>query len=190
MRFLSKFGQFGLQIRAEDRENYANGTSRLIQTQVFAKFEPGICSSDERELAIRRWRFNGQLQELDEVTSIQPDYRIGLFDSRAAQAENGWSDEERMLVETKLLKLASDTPTDLLVVIEARVEAPWPRYDVFEGTTTDLMNKIVEDGYTLEAVLAYERENQNRPKIIEALEQMIDDGDVVPTVVAEEELVG
>lgn len=190
MRFISRYGRNGVAIRGEIVESYASGGRQVVQTAIAAYFQPYLLSQEERQLAVSSFYFNGSYQEQDEVTMVPPDYRIGLFDSRVAQRDNGWSDEERTLVETKLLKLASDTPSDLLVVIEARAEAPWPRYDVFDGTLTDLMNKIVEDGYTLEAVLVYERENQNRPEIVEALEQMIDDGDVVPTVVAEEELVG
>lgn len=190
MRFISRYGKNGVAIRGEVVEAYANGSRKVTQTQIAAYFQPYMVTPEERQLAIQSWHFNGFYQEQDEVTPVPPDYRIGLFDSVLAQAENGWSDEERQLVEAKLIKLADATPTDLLAIVVPTLAPPWPRYDAFDGTTLDLMNKIVEDGYTLEAVLAYERENQNRDEVVEALEQMIDDGDVVPTIVAEEELVG
>jgi hypothetical protein len=190
MRFLSKFGQFALQVRGEERENYASGASKVTQMQVIAKFEPGGCNSEERELAIRRWRFNGQLQEMDEVTSIQPDYRIGLFDSVIAQSDSQWPDELRKEVERKLID-HSERFEDVMLVPHIGPEPPWPRYDAYNGTPAQLLRKLTDEGHDLHQVLAYERENQNRERVVEAISSLLDD----PAALAElqpreEEVVG
>lgn len=175
MRFISRYGKNGVAIRAENVEAYANGTRKVTQTAIAAYFQPYLLTPEERQLAIDTFHFNGSYQEQDEVTIVPPDYRIGLFDSRQAQAEQGWSDEERLQVEAKLQQLSAQQPMDLIVVVEAVPVAPWPNYDVFAGSVLDLMAKVVEDGYTLEAVLAYEAANQARPEVIGALEELLED---------------
>ena len=46
-----------------------------------------------------------------------------------------------------------------------------------------LITKISEDGYVLSDVLAYERTNQGRDNVIDALEQLIEDEAQVEEVV-------
>ena len=182
MRFISRFGKYGTVIRRDLVEYYASGASKVIQTPINAMFQEGRLLPAERELALTHFTFNGSYQEMDEVTTVAPDYRIGSFDTREAQQDNQWTDEERRQVEEELLRLAALAPGDLLAVPEIRLAPPWPRYDDYDGSLIDLMQKIVDDGYRLEDVLVYERENQERYEVIEALEQMIEDEQNVPTV--------
>jgi hypothetical protein len=173
MRFIARFGRYAVQIRPVVSEHYATGQSRVLQTALVARFREGLLLPAERELAVKSWTFNGFYQEQDEVTQVPPDYRIGLFDSRSAQTEHAWSDEERKAVEDELERLAIVNPSELLAVAEDRPGAPWPNYDVYEGSLANLCTKIVEDGYDLEAVLAYEESAQDRPEIVAALNQLI-----------------
>jgi hypothetical protein len=188
MRFISRYGKNGVAIRGEIVESYANGGRRVTQTLLAAYFQPYLLTQDERQLALDHFYFNGSYQEQDEVTLVPPDYRIGLFDSRIAQEQNGWSDDERQLVEEKLLRVAQETPDTLLLVPEHTLQPPWPNYDLFEGSPLELAEKIAEDGYRLAEVVAYERENQNREDVIEALEELLSGDASVP--VAAEEIVG
>lgn len=171
MRFISKYGRFALLVRRHEQEAFANGAVRVIQQEVTAYFEPNRLRPLEREMAVAHWFFNGSMQEADEATTYPPDYRIGVFDSEEAQRDHQWSDEIRIEVEQKLIENA-DRYGNVLVV-RSNVPAPWPRYDEYSGTPQSLVRKLVEDGHSLDAVLTYERDNQNRPKVVDEIEKAI-----------------
>jgi hypothetical protein len=179
MRALSPFGRYFISVRREVQEYYATGQTKTVQTGLYAQFYPGDMRPLERELALASFQFNGSYQAEDEVTTIPPDYRIGVFDSIQAQIASGWSDEERILVEETLRTQADLYPSDVLIVPEVRAKPPWPRYDDFGETTSALIAKIIEDGYSFEDVLTYEHENQARPEVLAALEQVVADGEPV-----------
>lgn len=186
MRVLARYGRHAVGVRQRIVEAYATGHSKVIQTELTAHFMPGALRPEERELALRSWSFNGFYQEQDEVTQVAPDYRIGVFDSIQAQREHGWSDEERRAVEDELVRLSIEDPNTLIVMAEEKLVAPWPNYDVFTGSLNDLCGKILEDGYPLEDVLAYESENLDRPEVIAALRQLIEDAEAGPVSTVEE----
>ena len=193
MRFVSKYAKYMVQVRPQIVEAYATGQSKVIQPQLIAAFDVAFVGSDERALARAHFSFNGFAQEQDLVTIVEPDARISAFDSRKAQAENGWTDEERQMVEAVLIDNARKLPEDLIVIEEVRAQAPWPTYDSFKGSPTALCKKIEEDGYDFLSVLNYERENQNRPEVISKLElacDLEDDGLRIQEQMPEEELVG
>jgi hypothetical protein len=184
-----------MQIRPQIIEAYATGHTKIVQEQLVARFTVAQTSGEERALARQMWTFNGFYQEEDWVTIVEPDYRISAFDSEIAQREEGWTDDERVLVEQTLLREAERVPMDMIAIAVKRTEPPWPLYDQFKGTPVQLCNKIEEDGYEFASVLAYERENQNRPEVVAKLElacDLTDDGlriqEQMPE--AEEELVG
>lgn len=183
MRFISRFGRYGVAIRPQIQEAYATGAIKIIQTPLDAMFHEGRLLPNERELAITHWAFNGSYQELDEVTRVAPDYRIGAFDSIETQMDRQWTNEERKQVEAELTSLAERFPNDLMLVPETVLQPPWPRYDSFEASLDKLIAKIIEDGYVLSDVLAYERTNQNRENVVDALAQMIEDEAAVEEVV-------
>ena len=186
MRVLARYGRYSQQVRPQLAEAYANGVVRVTQTSLLAEFREGLMTPEERALCKQSWSFNGFYQEQDEVTTVEPDYRLGCFDSIAAQIANDWSDDDRRMVEEALRATALREPNSLIVVEEKRLPPPWPNYDVFDGNLNDLCRKILEDGYPLEQVLAYEEENQDRPEVVVALKQLLADG-VDETV---EEVVG
>jgi len=193
MRCISKFAKYALQVRPQVVEAYATGATKIVQEQLVARFSLNAVQGEERALARQHFAFNGFYQEEDLVTIVEPDYRISAFDSIEAQAQEGWSDEEREWVERALVREAEIHPQDLLVVAVKRALAPWPTYDEFKGTATQLCKKIEEDGYEFASVLDYERENQNRAEVIAKLElacDLTDDGLRIEEQMPEEELVG
>jgi hypothetical protein len=190
MRFISKYGRFGVQIIPMIQEAYATGMAKTVQEPVYAMFEPWLLLPHERELALSRWTFNGFYQQEDEVTVLPPDHRIGLYDSVIDQQNKGWPDAIRLEVERVLIANAELTD-NIIVVPKIVVAPPWPRYDDFEGTPEGLLARLLEDGYQLEEVLAYERESQNRPEIVEMLEELIADPDALLELQPEaEEILG
>jgi len=180
MRFISRHDGFGVLVQGEDRINFANGSSQVTRKEIAAYFKPGMLRPHEREAAIAKFNFNGLYQEMDEATMVPPDYRIGLFDSMLAQEQNGWTDEEREMVEQRL---SSDAEKygNLLVAPRSSVPPPWPNYDVYTGTAQKLMQKLLAEGHDISKTLTYERETQDRPKVVEALERLLVD----PTAVSE-----
>jgi len=188
MRVLARYGRYMVQVRPQISEAYANGAVKVTQTPLLAEFREGLMTPEERALCKQSWTFNGFYQEQDEVTPVEPDYRLGLFDSIKAQIDNGWTDEERRLVEEALERTAVREPNSVIVVHEARLEPPWPTYDSFTGSVNELCTKIAEDGYDLETVLTYEEENQDRPEIVAAFRQLIADRETAFGAV--EEIVG
>lgn len=189
MRFISMHDQFGVLVQGEIREQYATGTSRVLTREIAAYFKPDMLRPHEREFALTQFNFRGLYQELDEVTTVQPDYRIGVFDSVLSAEANGWTDEEREMVEQRLLSDA-ERYESIVVAPHASVPPPWPRYDAYRGTAQKLMQKLVSEGYDLSTVLTYERETQNRDNVVEALEGLLVDPNAVSELASEEVVVG
>jgi len=173
MRVLSKYGQYKIQVRPQVTEAYATGQTKIIQSALVASFSLGEVNAEERAIARARFAFNGFYQEEDMVSVVEPDYRISAFDSLKAQTLNHWSDEEREQVEHTLRRSAERLPQDLIVMEEEKLDPPWPTYDSFPGTQAELLTKIDEDGFDLQTVLNYERENQNRDKLVAAMEKAL-----------------
>jgi len=171
MRFASKYGHLVVQIQREIVEAYATGTSRVLQPNVWAEFKPEGLQPFERELVLEHWQFQGLYQEADEATTVQPDYRIGVFDSELAQQQSAWSDDTRLMVEKGLIDLAHFDY--VLTLPRTVIPPPWPKYDEFVGTVEELIVKLKEDGHDLEAVLEYELAMQNRAPLVQALEEEI-----------------
>ena len=188
MRYLAKYGRFGIDYRKIAVESYATGQTRTITDPIYIMFREGLMTPDERELALSTWTFEGSYQEQDEVTTVAPDYRIGVFDSEQAAADGNWSDELRIEIENFLIRY-SERLEDVLVVPLVMVPPPWPRYDEYTGSTAALMRKLVDEGHDLVEVLAYERAVQNRPEVIAALQEEISEPQLVDRPM-EEEIVG
>ena len=189
MRFISKYAGYMLHVQPQIVEAYATGQTKVVQPQIIARFEVSKVTGDERALARQMFQFNGFAQEQDLVTVVEPDARISAFDSRLAQAENGWTDEQREMVEQALVAEWGRLPQDMIKVEEVRLAPPWPTYDSFSGTRAELLEKLDEDGYNVADVLAYERDAQNRAEVVAVLERALED-EPDTTPVGEEELVG
>jgi hypothetical protein len=178
MRFISKYGGHCVVIQHDVQEAYATGMAKVVQPLIEVKFAPWQLTPYERELAIARWVFNGFYLQEDQVTVVPPDHRIGLYDSIADQEAQGYSDEIRELIERELIANALLTDT-IIAVPASSYPPPWPRYDDFAGTNDELLERLVEDGHELGAVLEYERANQNRDELVSALQNLIDDPDAL-----------
>ena len=123
----------------------------------------------------------------DMVTPIPNDDRIDTFDTALI-------DDLKLRARVEELMLAHpDHGRDFLHVEQPKLTKPWPRYDELKaggrGRTAELvveqiMAKITEDGYLPDDVLAYERQNLNRPDVVEALEGLTRAKDEAPLVAA------
>lgn len=188
MRFISMHDGFGVLVQGGERTYFANGLSQETTREIAAYFKPEGLRPHEREAALAKFSFRGLYQEMDEATTVQPDYRLGVFDSVVAQQQNGWSDEERELVEQRLLADAENY-NEILVAPTSSVPPPWPNYDAYQGTPKKLMAKLISDGHDLQQTLTYERETQNRAVVVELLERLLVDPSVVSELAPSEEVV-
>ena len=184
MRFLAKYGRFGLQLRTLEVEAYANGTIRVVQEPIYAMFEPLGVSAEERQLALAHFSFEGFYQEPDEATVVPPDHRIGVYDTDIAANGEGWSDDLKSEVEHRLLDYAERFPYIMPAPVYTPTP-PWPRYDSYKGAPQALVRKLIDEGHDLTLVLEYEVYSQNRQPVIDAIEEAI-----ANSTLLEEEVVG
>lgn len=91
-----------------------------------------------------------------------------FFDLESAAEENNWSDEEKELVRTTLLRLCKLSPGDIWVHETARAAAPWPTYD---QTHHNKIPVLAEELGLLDEAITYESQNKNRDSVIAALEE-------------------
>lgn len=185
MRAISKSAKFQLQVRPLRTEAYASGAMRTVEESIYLDFQQGDLRDDEVEFAISQFAFEGGFQNLDEVTMLNPLYRLSSFDTDEAAEARGWTADEKLDVEEKLRRHA-ELYSDIIIVPEKQYSPPWPRYDEFSGTPERLLQRLVEDGHDLEEVLEYERHHQNRQPVLDVLEQAlveINEGEVVEEVI-------
>jgi hypothetical protein len=90
------------------------------------------------------------------------------FDTDLEAAQNGWAPEIKEMVERKLLALCERQPDQIRLEQReiARAVAPWPTYDA--ATADQVVTLAVQLGL-VEETLAYERENRDRPDVIDGL---------------------
>ena len=172
MRFVSQSAPYTAQVQRHIAVALGAGLIEDRQEPIYARFEPYKLLPHERQIALERWSFTGLPQEADEVTTVQPDFRIGVFDSQEYQNETGCTDEVRELIEAKLMDQALRYDR-IFVAPKTLVQPPWPKYDEYRGTPTALVRKLVDEGHDLELVLEYEEATQNRAAITAALLEAI-----------------
>lgn len=169
MRFISKSAKFMLQVRPEIIEAYATGTKRVIQEAIVCDFQVVGLSQDELEFAKATFDFDGGFQNLDEVTMTDPVYRLSTFDTDEAAINRGWTEAEKAHVEAMLTD-HSERFTDIIRVPVKQLPPPWPRYDEFRSGPAPLVRKLIDEGYDLAEVYAYEQSSQNRQPVLDAIE--------------------
>lgn len=151
----------------------ATGDRQVLQKGLIAKpWRWGDVTEWERHTVLEHFgnSFRGLLYDED------PIHRLSSFDSLWAQSVNGWTDEEREIVEERV-RTGPGNGVDYVVVDTPRVPAPWPGYDslTVQGRRTiqlvaeKIAAMTADTGTPPSHVLAYERENLNRPEVLAAV---------------------
>lgn len=166
-RFISKYQRYALGIQEEIGMVTAQGVPVVTQPAVLAKFEHGGVTDWEVQEALEKFSFDGL------PDGVNPALRLGVFDTDFAAKEGRWSDDMKAKVEEVLRTAPGRLGNDYIEVGRPTLPAPWPTYD--EASFAKILNRVIEDGYAPADVLAYERETQKRPDVIDALERMIID---------------
>ena len=169
MRFASRFGKYRHGARAARNQflghSPSGGTLTTVAVpELAAKFIDAklILTEPEIQAAMRSLPHRGLPidQETNEHATARP--RISGFDSYAAQAENGWTDEEREIVEQALLA-SPHLGTDHILLEAVKAQKPWPTYD--EDSPEQVVSIARAIGLVDEAI-TYERENAARVEVL------------------------
>lgn len=172
MQLISCSPNLRIDIRPEKPNFTPKGDALPTTPALFIQFFPGgSVPAHARELADQLpglWQGVGR--DEDPYTT-----RIGWWDSFAAQKDYDWSDEDREYVERRILEVGDP---NVMVVEELRLEAPYAKYDAhrktqgqrkLEHVLADIAQTYEVAGFDIEQAVAYERQNGNDQKVIDAL---------------------
>lgn len=190
MRYLSPIGAYRIVvIHDKTVPDPVSGLTRTVEPGYTVEFRQGLLTPFERELA-RGLHYPGGVRDRRNLdgSPYDPSQIAGLFDSE-------WIEDPdlRKQVEEKLEQVQGfGRPDNFIKVEQPRTPAPWESYDRLtvngRRTAAHVAEKNLEiasmTGVPIEQLVAYERENRNDSKIIEAYEQA-----ATPASEPEEELV-
>jgi hypothetical protein len=132
----------------------------------------GVQVGSTKELTAEFGTHGGEMTITDPLTGHLETHALihgHYFDSVEAAERLGWSPEELETVDATLDELCAKQPYLIAKVEHEAVTAslPWPTYD--DTPWREVARFAITLGLAAEA-LAYERENKNRPKVVEELE--------------------
>lgn len=157
MLYVSPIKNFRQNVRSELHTRHPV-TGDIISTKPAIAAEFGRLG-DEQPV------FNPLTGEMVMVADIQ----TGVYDTEVAQAKEGWTDEEREMVERKLDEIAETIPAYVrkLVPVHVAAEPPWQTYT---QTPPDRVLALAAELNLVPEALRYERENADREAVVDALE--------------------
>lgn len=146
---------------------------RLVQPKtrrVYAQFQRS--GLPPWAISVARDRFEARKKPPD----IPFENWVAFYDSEADQILNGWTDEERALIEERVGQSA------YAVQVEApKLPVPVPAYDKIRVHGQRKIEHVVEailalvetTGIPAQTFLDYERQEANRPEVVKALEGLL-----------------
>lgn len=175
MRYVSQYPNYSIQVRPMRVRAMGDGTSQTLTEPLYVKFtavdQGAMLYERERWLADGHFRLHGFKQHQDEATPVDSIHRFSVLDTDEAAKAEGWTEEEKLLVEDTLTRKSITTPQALLFIEGKPIDPPFPSYDTYDGDLQSLVMLLVELGHDLEHVKAYEVAfGPNRPDFVEALD--------------------
>ncbi len=166
-RFVSPHRNYSHGVREEKPQRLGPYGEQLPEQKgLSADFSPDLRTDEDVALAKSTFDFRG-LPIWENGQTIDPTYRIAVFDSEVAALQNQWTQEEHDLV-VETLRHNGPIGQMYIEVVPAPAEKPWNGYDELEDA-----DRIVElalgIGADLDQVIAYESQNENREAVVEAL---------------------
>jgi hypothetical protein len=157
---------------AKDEFSRASGEKIGRTRRISAQFQKGI----------PEWALPNALEVFPTAPSMKPEgvpleQWLCWFDTRAAQKNHNWTDDERELVEEKL-----SSRWGILKVEPIKVKAPYPKYVAHRKTQgqrtiahaiKDILGTYETAGFDVELAISFERQNGNDPQVIAALEGLL-----------------
>ena len=165
-RYLSRAARFKKTGRhAQNTLINSPGGTTLQETlrPIICLFSQGGVTEWEKQLARERFDMRG----ISEGETVER--RFSVYDTDEQASSLGWDAETKAQVEHML---DSGQGIDYFRVEQPKAPAPWPSYD------TTVAHRIVDTaeaiGVSLESVLLYEKENENRPEVIAGIEAALE----------------
>lgn len=169
-RFVSQYLKFSHGVRdAEPSKMGLDGRMTAPVAGLEAEFTHNGATPKDALVAKSSMKFTGVPQD-EAGNDIDPAYRISVFDSEAAKLANGWTEDEEQLV-IDALRASGDLGRAFVEILPEPVEAPWPNYDQTDPEEIVKVAGLINAD--LELALAYEKENQKRPGVIDALSEAL-----------------
>lgn len=131
-----------------------------------ADFSPDLRTPEDDALAKSTFEFNG-LAIYENGQHVDPSYRISVFDSEVMKLKNGWTDEEEALV-VETLRHNGPIGQMYVEVLPVAASKPWNGYDELDDADR-IMELALGINADLDQVAAYEKQNQNRSDVLDAL---------------------
>jgi hypothetical protein len=165
-------------------KRYTEYGVEIVKPEIIAQFDSNDWNQGDLEVAVRAFQFHGLFQFEDEATPVPPTYRLAVFDTDHAAELEGWDDETKEFVETRLLT-AKSYGRDFIRVEEIALTPPWPSYDSFAGDADAIAVQVLDMGFDPEAVIAYEASKwgQQREDVIAALVLVVEARDAGEIIV-------
>ena len=157
--------------RLEEPITDTHGTFVGKKKRLVAQFTRGGAPAWILEEASKRFDFKGRGD--GEPIALM----IGVFDSAEMASRYKWTEDEHDAVVRHL----RDTPNPYwFIAEEPRVDAPWPTYDRLQIAGTRTWEKVAarnletaeETGIPVDSLIAYERQNRNDERILQAYEEV------------------
>ena len=113
---------------------------------------------------------------------------VSFYDSEAAHAQHGWTDEESKVIDDELCK----SPL-VIQVSQPLVKAPYPTYTkqrkvqgrrTLDIAITDIVETVKNTGIDPELVISYELQNEKNQKVIDAMQAAKDEEPVGEPMIA------
>lgn len=180
-RFVSPHRNFSVGVR-NARAAYLGPDGKMVPevSELRANFTPDLRTAEDTALAKSAFTFRG-MPIYEDGSPIDPSYRISVFDSEVAKLQEGWTDADEVLAIAALR--AAVGSGSCAEVIPVAADRPWNGYDELTDPA-----RIAELALAINADLAqvdqYERENLNRPQVLEAVQAAIAARDETITVSA------
>lgn len=172
MYVISRSSALTVPIRAQSTEYTSTGVVKEVHRALSVQFHRNAGAPDWAKAAVSKLPGFGKGMGHNE----DPFSRVGVVDTDEEAKRQQWTSEEKKVVETALIG-AKSNGIEYVICSAPKTARPWDKYDEFVGT--DAVEKIL---YTVELigadpamVLRYERENDNRPEVVDALESLIEE---------------
>lgn len=173
MLFVSRVTHYQFTVRSTVDLITSNNTGIPVRSGLTIEFRPGGIPEWARQQAAATFGHQPGVAHDED-----PTWRYSMFDTDAEAHMRGWDSETKALVDERLLT-GLGYGDDHILVEKPKLPAPWPNYDklVPRGKrTADMVaqliaDKVRDDGYDADTVVAYESENLNRSEVINAIRQ-------------------
>lgn len=158
-------------VKSETREVF-DTRGRLVQPKerrLFAKFRRGEAPDWARKIGEEMFEMRQRPED------VPPAQWLSAYDSFEAQQQENLTDSERVLIEQRLLELGYTT------VERPKLPAPYPMYDkhrkvhgkrTVEHAIADITAAYETAGFSVDAAVAYELQEQADPQVLAALEAL------------------